>query len=118
MPLTQSRIFHVVAATLVMVTAHACAHARQQPVGSEISSCANPVLTVHNNTNGDIDVYAYRSGVGTIIATVRPGTQKVTLTDNNPRISYVAQPVGRTEILTTTGSHRTSDKVTLARGCE
>ncbi len=118
MPPTQSRVIPVLTSTLFLAMVQACAHSRSQQVTPHVGSCAAPILTVHNNTNRDVEVYEYRSGVKTIIATVSPGTHKVSLPSDDPRLSYGVQPVGGTEVLTATSRSRTSDNVTLERGCE
>lgn len=117
MPLNRSLI-RVFGSTLLIVTVPACTHSRSSQASTPVASCAAPVLTVHNNTARDVEVYEYRAGVKTILGTVGPGTHKVALTSDDPRVSYGAQPVGGTEVLTATSRSRASDPVRLERGCE
>ena len=117
MPLTQAMMVRVFASTLFVVIVQACTRSQSQQVVPQVGSCT-PILTVHNNTRRDVEVYEFRSGVRAVIATVSPGTHKVAVASDDPKVSYGAQPVGGTEILTATSRSRTSDTVTLERGCE
>jgi hypothetical protein len=117
MRLIHSPAASVVSTAIVIAIAQGCAHRSQTYHGGASGGECTPSLIVHNNTDRDVEVYEYRAGVKTVIATVSPGTHQLTLATDDPRVSYGAQPVGRTEVLTATSGPRPSDRVRLERVC-
>ena len=94
-----------------------CARSVSEQRTTPLAPCqGTPVLTVHNNTTGVIEVYEYRAGARTMIATVRPGTETVAVS-GEAGVSYGAQASGGTEVLAATSRPRAGDRVQLERGC-
>ena len=116
-PIT-SRLTRALSITTLVIIVQSCAHATARPSDAFTRCEGTPVLIVHNNMGRDIEVYEYRSSVKIVIATVGPGTHTVILNKEEPRLSYGAQSVGGTELLTATSRSRAADKVRIERGCQ
>jgi hypothetical protein len=118
MRLIQFRFASALGIATVVILAQGCAHRTTQTSATAASRCAGtPTLIVHNNTGADVEVYEYRAGTKIVIGTVSPGTRQLTLTVDDPKVSYGAQPVGGTALLATTSRQRAGDRVRLERGC-
>src|SRR3954469_15668105 len=111
-PMPASFMSYAAVAAVLALAASGCAHSRSSDSRQSLSPCTGtPTLTVHNNTAADVEVYESRAGMKKVIATVAPGTHKITLTNADSQIAFGAQPVGRSDVLAVTSRSRTSDPV-------
>ena len=118
-PLPASFMSYAAIAAILALAASGCAHSRSSDSRQSLAPCTGtPTLTVHNNTVADVEVYESRAGMKNVIATVAPGTHKITLTNADPQVAYGAQPVGGSDVVAVTSRPRTSDPVTFERSCE
>ena len=106
-----------ITAVTMLIGVLGCAHSHSSRDTQPLTICnGTPVLRVRNNTRGDVEVYEYRAGVRTVIATVPPGSHTI-IVSGEAGLSYGAQALGGTEVLGTTNARRLGDTVQLEKGC-
>src|SRR2546428_5718137 len=95
-----------ITAVTILIGVVGCAHSHSSQDTQPLTICnGTPVLRVRNDTRGDVEVYEYRAGVRTVIATVPPGSHSIVVS-GEAGLFYCAQALGGAEGLCTTNARR------------